>query len=126
MERLVNCGIILDIEMIDNISGGNQYFEIFFTTQTKERYMLIFNLVWDMRYSIENGYIDRFYKFIRDVQEVSSVLLVEDSDYIKYFEHQVSGTIPVDDIKNYLVHDAFDTVVEILTNRVPILVKLQA
>jgi hypothetical protein len=124
MERLVNCEFILDIEMIEKISGDNQYFEITFTTQTKERYKLVFNQVWDLRYSIENGYIARFAKFIRAVSEVSSVLLVENSEAIKYFEYQVDGTRTVDEIKDYIVHDAFDTVLEILTIRTPILVKL--
>jgi hypothetical protein len=124
MGKLVNCEIILDIELIEKISGGNQRFEISFTTQAKDEYVLIFDFVWDMRYSIENGYIDRFYKFIRDVQEVSSVLLVENSDYIKYFENQVSGTRPIDDIKNYIIYDSIDTVIEILTIQAPTLIKL--
>ena len=53
MERIVNCDIIIDILNIELISGGNQEFEIVFLTKEKERYKIIFDLVWDLRYSTE-------------------------------------------------------------------------
>jgi hypothetical protein len=124
MERLVNCPIRVDIEMIDKVSGGNQEFEVFFTTTDKKKYRLFFERVWDLRYSIENGSIDRFSKFIRNEKRASSIVLVEDSDYIKYFEQQVSGTRPVDELKNYIMFDAIDTGVDILTLREPVLEEL--
>jgi len=125
MEKLVNCDIIIDIECIEMISGANQKFEILFVTKDKKKYKIIFDFVWDMRYSIENGYIDRFSKFIRNANKESNVLMVENSEYVEYFKKQVSGTRPVDDIKNYILFDAIDTVVEILTIREPILIEIQ-
>ena len=124
MERLVNCNIIIDIEHIEMISGGDQYFEIMFSTRDKEKYKLVFDFVWDMRYAIDNGYIDRFSKFVRAINQNSSVLLIQDSEYIKYFENQVSGTRPVDELKNYILYDTIDTVLEILSVKEPILVKI--
>jgi hypothetical protein len=121
MEKLVNCHIELEIEMIDKISGGNQEFEIFFTTTDKKKYRIFFERVWDLRYSIENGSIDRFSKLIRNEKRASSIVLVEDSDYIKYFEQQVSGTLPINKLKNYIMFDAIDTSVDILTLREPVL-----
>ena len=124
MEKLINCDIIIDIAMIENISGANQYFEIIFSTKDKIKYKLIFDFVWDMRYSIENGYIDRFAQFTENEKQKSSIVLVENSQYIKYFEKQVSGTMPLDKLKDYLLFDAVDTVLEILTNKKPVLVKM--
>jgi len=124
MEKLVNCNIIIDIEHIENISGGNQTYEIFFTAKDKVKYKLIFDFVWELRCSIENAYIERSTKFLRAEENKSSLLLIENSEYISYFEHQVSGTRPVDDIKNYIIFDSVDSVIEILTTEEPILIKV--
>lgn len=124
MEKLVNCPIVLDIESIDNITGANQLYEIMISTKSKEIYKFIFDFVWDIRISIENGYIDRFSKFIRSVKQASSILLVENSEYIKYFENQISGTLPVDELKNYILFDVIDTVIEVLTVKEPTLIKI--
>ena len=124
MENLVNCDIIIDIYDIVLISGGNRRFEIVFLTKEKERYKIVFDCVWDLRYSIENGYIDRCFNFIRKAERHSDVLIVENSKYIEYFRKQVSETLPADELRNYIVFDKIDTVVEVLANADPILVKL--
>ena len=124
METLVNCDIFIDIELIENISGANQYFEVFFKSKDNLKYKVIFDYVWDIRYSIENGYIDRFSKFHREAIKKSSILLIENSEYIKYFEKQASGTLPIEDIKNYILSDSVDSVIEILALKKPTLVKL--
>ena len=124
MEKLKNCEILIDIEHIENISGGDQKFEILFSTKKRDKHKLKFNYVWDMRYSIENGYIERGSKFVRDEEQESSILIVEDSEYLKYFKSQISGTLPIDELKNYILFDAIDTVVEILALDPPILEKM--
>lgn len=80
--------------------------------------------MWDIRCSIENAYIERASKFRHDEIEKSSVLLIQNSNYIQYFEEQVSGTRPVNEIKNYILFDSVDTIVEILTLKEPVLVKI--
>ena len=40
MEILTNCNIIINIELIELESGGNQKFEIVFITKDKEKYKL--------------------------------------------------------------------------------------
>lgn len=35
MEKLVNCHIIVDIEIIEKISGGNQSYEVFLHPRIK-------------------------------------------------------------------------------------------
>ena len=124
MEKLVNCKIVIDIEHIERITGGDQFFEIFFTTQDKGECKIVFDNVWDMRYSIENGSLDRFSKILRAVEQKSGVLLIENSEYIRYFERQVSGTRPTDKLKNYILYDAIDTVIEILSIREPTLFRI--
>lgn len=124
METLVNCGIIVDIEIIDKVVAGNQLYEIFFTAANQDKYKLAFDFVWDYRCSIENGYLERFSKFCHKEKEESSILLVQDSEYVKYFEEQVSGTRPTDKLKNYILFDRVDTVIELLTLEEPVLTKV--
>lgn len=124
MEKLINCEIIIDVECIEMIAGANQYFKIVFLTKDKLKFKIIFDFVWGMRYSIENGYIDRSSKFLHAEKEKSSVLLVEDSEYTKYFENQASGTRPIDALKDYILFDAIDTVVEVLTIKEPTLIRV--
>lgn len=119
MESLRNCHIIIEIESIEKISGGNQRFEVVYSTKEEQRHRLVFEHVWDLRYSIENGFIDRGSKFEHAEKVKSNVYLVENSDYVKYFEKQVSGTRPVSQLKDYIIFDAVDTVVEVLTTKEP-------
>lgn len=125
MEVLKNCGIVVDIYDIYNISGDNRWYSIFFSTPSGEKYELSFVDVWEIRSTIENGYIERSNKFIRDIEKDSSIVLVEGSESIKYFENQVTGTYPVDELKNFLLFDAAGTVVEVLSLYEPLLKKLE-
>ena len=127
MENLKNCDIIIDIELIELVSGGNREFEILLATKDKGKYKIIFNFVWDLRYSIENASIDRFYHYRKCLSEGlidNSVYMVENSEYIKYFENQVSGTCPVNELKHYVLCDSIDTVLDVLTVKTPTLVKI--
>ena len=54
----------------------------------------------------------------------NGVYIVEDSEYIKYFEHQVSGTMPTDELKHYIISDNIDTTLDILTTKEPTLSKI--
>ena len=130
MERLRNCEFIIDIEMIENISGADQYFEVIFSTTDKKKHKFIFKFVWDMRYAIENASIDRFCEFRKRLPEGiidNGVYVVEDSDYIKYFEHQVSLTRPVDELTHYILCDRVDTTLDILVcKNKPVLVPLDS
>ena len=124
MESLENCGIIVDIECIDKILAGNQMCEVFFTSTNKIKYKIIFDFVWDFRCSIENAYIDRSSKFCHEEKKKSSILVINNSNYIKYFEEQVSGTRPISELKNYILFDAVDTIVELLTLKEPVLMEI--
>lgn len=124
METLVNCDIIVKIESIDRIRGENQCYEVYFTTVDKTKYKVVFDFVWDFRCSIENAFIDRSSKFCHNEKEKSSILVIQDSNYIKYFEEQVSGTRPTGELKNYILFDAIDTVIELLTFNNPELIQL--
>jgi len=124
MEKLINCEIIIDIEIIDNITGANQCFEISFTGKNKKKYKVFLNKVWDMRYSIENASIDRWFHFRQNLQEDlihNSVYMVINSEYIKYFEHQISGTYPIDKLKHYIFFDNTDTTLDVLTLEKPVM-----
>ena len=86
MEKLSNCDIVLDIKVIENISGANQYFEVTFICKDMKKCKLIFDHVWDMRYSIENASIERFSQFRKSLPEglmENNIYVVKDSEYIK-------------------------------------------
>ena len=126
MQNLKNCNFTLDIELIELISGGNQEFEIIFSTKNKEKYKIIFDFVYDMRFSIENASIDRFYEFRKCLPEgliENGIYIVENSEpeYFSYFEHQVYRTYPVDELKHYILSDNIYTTVDILTDKMPTL-----
>ena len=127
METLKNCDIFLDIEIIENITGGNEYFEVFFIATDKEKYKLVFDFVWDLRYSIENASIDRFCQIRKclppDLVD-NSIFTIENSKYIKYFEEQTSGTRHIEGLKHYILYDSVDTTLDVLAAIAPVLVKL--
>ena len=124
MELLVNCNIVIDIESIDKILAGNQLYEVFFTSTNQTKYKIVFDFVWDFRCSIENAYIDRSSKFCHNEKEKSNILLIQNSNYVKYFEKQVSGTRPISELKNYILFDSVDTIIELLTLKEPVLIKI--
>ena len=123
-EKLINCKIIIEIELIDKIIGGNQYYEIYFSTTNNKKFKITFDYVWSIRSSIENAYLKRNHEFQNNTQEKSSVLIIEDSKTIQDFENQVSGTRPTKKLKNYIIFDKVDTIIEVLTEEEPNLIKI--
>ncbi len=113
------------IELIDFFIGGNQELTVYFTDKQKNKWILYFDLVWDFRYAVENAFIDRCSHMEKNKtrEEYSSIYLVENSEYIKYFENQISGSLPTDELKHFLIFDQTDTALEILTTKKPVLRK---
>lgn len=111
------------IELIESFEGGNQELKVYFLDNEKKKWLLHFDLVWDFRYAIENAFIDRCYHMEQNQTrtEYTSIYTVENSEYIKYFENQVSGTRPTDELKHFLIFDTVDTGLEILTTKEPVL-----
>ncbi len=127
MEQLMNTELILDIEEITAFRGGDEWFEIDYLTKEKEAYRLSFSWVWDVHYSIENGFIDRFYRLRMNLQNDiidNGIYIVIDSEYIKRFANEISGTRPLDDLKDYIISDRMNTVIELLTCRNPVLARI--
>lgn len=56
--------------------------------------------------------------------EKSSILLIQNSNYVTYFEEQVSGTRPIDELKDFILFDRVDTIIEVLTLKEPVLIKM--
>ena len=121
MEKIKNCDLVIYINHIENISIFDEKCEIFFVGNSDKKYKIFFDYVWDFRYAIENAYIDRLSKAINKKEQESSVLVIDDSEYIKYFDKQVSGTRETDDLKNYIIYDEIDTIVDFLCLTDPVL-----
>jgi hypothetical protein len=129
MERLSAVDIAVDIHMIELISGADREFTVLFETKAKDRYHLVFDRVYDMRYAVENASIGRFYDFRRHTPHViwnTSLFMVENSEYIKYFEEQVSGTMPTDNLMHICICDDVDTTLDVLTDKAPTLMKVDS
>ena len=122
MEILVNCDFIVDVECIEKITGGNRTYQIEFKTSDGKSYLLDFPNVWDIRCMIENACFDR--KFCHQEQFKSRILLVQNSTYMEYFKRQISGTYPTDGLKDYLIYDKVDTIVEVLAIEDPTLTEI--
>ncbi|MFC4652618.1 hypothetical protein ACFO26_06815 [Lactococcus nasutitermitis] len=126
MEKLINYQIENEIEEISNISGGNQIFEIIYSTEKGEYYKIFFDSVWDFKYTIEYGTLQRFAEYRKNNEETkfgSSIYLVESSDYAKYFEKQSLDILPVDELKHYILTDNVDTIIDVLANKEPKITK---
>ncbi|MEY9972737.1 hypothetical protein ABH966_003113 [Lysinibacillus sp. RC46] len=97
---------------------------IYFSNRVNNKFKLQFNDVLDIRYSIENGFIDRVSNMPVDILKNNRMFVLTDSSYFNNFTLQISGTIPTDNIKHYLLFNRVDTGVELLTTNEPILKKL--
>ena len=111
------------IELIDQFEGGNQELNICFTDDKKKKWVLHFDSVWDFRYAVENAFIDRSYQLEKNeaCEGHSCMYIVQDSEYIEYFHNQVSGSIPTDELKHFVLFDRIDTGIDILTLKEPVL-----
>lgn len=112
------------IEIIKSFTGGNREVLLNFIDENKSNYSLLFDNVYDFRYSIENAFIDRFINVPRETLKKNSVFIVTESEFMKNFEYQVSGTVPMTNIKHFVVCDLVDTAIEILTNGEPNLLRI--
>ena len=107
----------IQIEIINCFEGGNRELNVFFTNTKNEKQKLYFDFVFDFRYAIENAFLNR--DFFR--KEYSSIYIVENSDYIKYFSNQVCGTYSIENLNHYIIFDSIDSGLEILTTKEPVL-----
>ncbi|MFD2131022.1 hypothetical protein ACFSKI_07215 [Pseudogracilibacillus auburnensis] len=125
MEKVISYDELnLDIELIEEIKGSNREFEIYFSNSVNNKFKLQFNNVFDIRYSVENGFIDRVSKMPVDILRNNRIFMLKNSSYFNNFTYQISGTIPTDNIKHFLLFDRVDTGIELLTTSDPILTKL--
>lgn len=127
MDKVINSEFLYHILVITDISGENQLFTITFKTKDKEMYKLVFDNVYDLRYSVENANIDRFAEIENRDNVTSSICIFENSSYIEaYRDTSLEFTYGiVDKLMHYVITDFTDTVVDILTTRKPKLEKIE-
>lgn len=123
MEKTVNCNIIIFIMEIINITGRDDYYEVLVVTKEDEYFKLIFNKVVMAHFTVECGFIDRGYYLQRCEESVSSVLRIENSKTIEQLEKRSKGTYSLDGLKEFLLIDEANTVIEILSYDEPKLIK---
>ena len=129
MEQLHNAELILHIFHIEKIVCGDQELEIYFQSKDKKRYKLYFGFAWDVHYAIENGWIERFCQFRKNLPDDlidNSFYIVENSKNIDAFVKELSGTYPTDRLVDYIISDEIDTTIEVITSGIekPILIEL--
>jgi hypothetical protein len=115
----------IQIEHIYRFAGGDRECVIFFSDKTKRKYSLYFDLIVDFRYAIENAFLGREANWTEPKPEKRvSIFVVENSDYLKYFECQTGGTFPADGIRHFILFDSIDTGIEVLAEGDPVLTEL--
>ena len=119
MEKIVKTDFSLTMTHIKKITVGDGECTINVDTQEYGNIDIYFEQIWDCRYCIENGGIVRWANLQRSEGLKGSFFEVENSDYLKYFEEQVEGTMPVDVLTDYLMSDEIDTIFEVLAFRKP-------
>lgn len=80
---------------------------------------VIFEDIYAYKYSNESGIIDRVSKVPVEILRKNKVFLVEESDYLKEYEFQSSGTRPMEEVRHFVLLDGIDTVVEVLAMSEP-------
>lgn len=123
MEKIVNTNLVFHINVVKSIEIHDERCTVLVDTTEYGDAKLIFDDVWDCRFTIENGIIDRGSKMIHCEETSSSIYEVQDSLYIDYFSNQVSGTRPITDLKDYILFDDVETVFEVLSIKEPYLEK---
>ena len=123
MEKTINTEFILNITKIKKITVEDGKNIVLVDSKEYGIVEIIFENVWDCRYTIENGIIDRGTSIIHEEKIKNSIYEVKESRYIDYFKKQVSGTRSIDKLKDYILYDEIETVFEVLTNDKPYLRK---
>jgi hypothetical protein len=119
--------IQVQIERICEASGGDHECTIFFFNEKKRKYALHFSIVFDLRYANEAAFGSRVAKQPwPDPAVMAGIYTVEDSDYLKFFEDQTSGTVPwLENIRHFILFDTIDTAIELLAYRDdPVLIEI--
>ena len=111
--------IDVDIEWIQQFCGGDGECSLFFLDRGGRRGKLHFPNIFDFRYAIKSAFIARFADVSREKSKGFDT--VEGSEYIKYFEYHVSGTIPIGRVRHYIIFDKVGTGIETLATREPVL-----
>lgn len=84
---------------------------------------VIFEHIYAYKYSNENGNIDRISKLInKEVLGKSSIYTIPNSEYIKEYKIQSSGTMPMENVVHYMLVDPIDTFIEVLSIKEPKLI----
>lgn len=123
MEKLINTNLVIHINYIKSIKISDERCVIYADSVDFGAIKILFDDVWDCRYTIENGVIDRSSKMLHCEEEKSSIYEVVDSQYIQYFMNQVSGTRPTSNLKDYIIFDDVENVFEILSINAPRMVQ---
>jgi hypothetical protein len=113
------------IRHIYRFSGEGQECTVFFYDKTKRKYALHFDFVFDARYAIEDAFCSRVARRPwTDLGTSTGIYIVEDSDYLKYFEEQNCGVYQVNSFQHFILFDTIDTGIEVLTKGLPVLSEL--
>jgi hypothetical protein len=125
MEQWSNYSKIhIDIESIEQIVYGCQECEVRIIDSNKRTGRIVFDHVYDLRCSIEDGFLLRFDSIPVDILRNNSIHVVNNSEYIAYFDRQAVGVVPVSEMgfRHYVIFDALDTGIEILATCEPTLI----
>lgn len=119
----MNCNFIIYIKEITNILGSDDHYEICVDTFDNKTNKIIFDHAVMMHYAVERAFLNRWPSFEHCEQEISSILKIENSRTIKQFEKQLKGSRSITGLKEYIIHDEIDSIIEVLTYDEPKLIQ---
>jgi hypothetical protein len=115
--------IDIDIARIVKYIGQMRGAAIYFLDRAGDSYKLYFRS-FDLRYTTKAAFGDTLARIPKELFDAASMFVGTESGYLKRFEHEVCGTIPLDDIRHYALFDDAGYGVETLGFSEPVLTKL--
>lgn len=99
--------------IIDGVFFSEGVLRVHISDSTKRK--IIFRNIYSYKYSNESGIIDRLSAIPIEILKKNRIFQVDDSNFAKDYEFQASGTRPMKEVRHFVIMDAVDTVIEILS-----------
>ncbi|WP_124101379.1 hypothetical protein [Ruminococcus sp. Marseille-P6503] len=126
MENLIDLLNYPEIKTITSVKVLQREAKIYFDDFENNKYEIYFPNVFDFRQCVEAAFISRVFKLKSKSDIKFSIYLVENSDWIINFIKSTDGVYgeDKDDYKHFILFESTDTRIEVITNSLPQIFKL--
>ena len=126
MERLIRLNEFPEVQEITSALVLESEAKIYFDDFENNKYELHFPIVYDFRQCVEVAFIARKFEFYEDSNIKFALYRVENSEMIKKFISDSDGAYGQNagDFHHYIIFDSIDTHIEIISTKVPQILKI--